>query len=334
MGAEFAMPANLTAQYHKAEERFRAATTDDEKLAGLEEMLRHIPKHKGTEKMQADIKRRIKKLRSCGGKKGGTRHAAPVYYVKKEGAGQIALAGPPNSGKSSLLAKLTHASPEVADYPFTTRLPQPGMMPFENIQIQLVDLPPLDLEYSESWVPQAVRAADAVAVVVNLGDADVLEHLTGGVEILEEAKIAIGRKREELPHGFAHKPTLVVANGSDAPGAKGTFEAFFDLEREKFKRFLMVSAATGEGLEELQRAFFELLDVVRVHTKTPGKKAEMDAPYTLPRGATVHDVAEHVHKDIASGFKYARIWGGGKYDGQMVQRDYVVEDNDVIELHG
>ena len=177
-------------------------------------------------------------------------------------------------------------------------------------------------------------AAGAGGVVVSLGDADVLEHPIGVVDILEKAKIAIGRKPEELPHGFAHKPALVVANGGDAPEAKETFEALLDLEREKFDRFLMVSAATGEGLEELQRAFFELLDVVRVHTKTPGKKAKMDAPYTLPRGSTVHDVAEHVHKDIASGFKYARIWGEGKYDGQMVQRDYVVEDNDIIELHG
>lgn len=327
------MPANLTPQYKEAEDRFRTATTNEEKVAALEEMLRQIPKHKGTEKMQADIKRRLKKLRSGGGKKGGTKHATPVYYVKKEGAGQIALVGPPNSGKSTLLARLTHATPEVADYPFTTRLPQPGMMPFENIQIQLVDLPPLDEQYSEPWVPQAVRNADAVAIVLNLGDPDVLEHLDGVIELLDRAKIAIGREPAELPYGFVHKRTLVVASGSDRPEAAATLGVLMDLEQERFETFLSVSGTTGANMEELRRRLFGLLGVVRVHTKTPGKKAELDAPYVLPRGATVFDVAERVHKDVAESLKFARIWGEGKYDGQMVQRDYTVEDNDIIELH-
>lgn len=327
------MPANLTPQYKKAEDSFRSAATDPERIEALEEMMRLIPKHKGTEKMQADIKRRLKKLRSGSGKKGGARHAAPVYYVKKEGAGQIALTGPPNSGKSLLLGKLTHATPEVADYPFTTRLPQPGMMPFETIQIQLVDLPPLDWEYSESWLPQAVRNADAVALVLNLGDPEVLEHLIGVVDLLEKAKVSVGRAPEKLPHGFLHKRTLVVANGCDAPKADETLQVLRELEREKFDCFIAVSALTGENLDGLRRAFFDLLEIVRVHTKTPGQKAALDAPYVFPRGSTVLDVAEHVHKDVAASMKYARLWGEGKYDGQMVQRDYVVEDNDIIELH-
>ena len=327
------MPANLTPQYRDAEDRFRTAVTNAEKIEALDEMMRLIPKHKGTEKMQADIKRRLKKLHGGTAKKGAARHTAPVYYVKKEGAGQIALAGPPNSGKSSLVARLTHATPEVAAYPFTTRLPLPGMMLFENIQIQLVDLPPLDLEYSESWVPQAVRNADAVALVLHLGDPEVLEHLTAVVEQLEKAKIVVGRMPAELPYGFVHKRALVVANGSDAPGAADTLGVLRELWQEKFDCYLAVSAVTGDKLEELRRGFFDLLEIVRVHTKTPSKKAELNAPYVLPRGSTVAELADRVHKDIAARFKYARIWGEGKYDGQMVHRTYVVEDNDIIELH-
>ena len=136
------MPANLTPEYLAAEEEFKSAQSHEEKIAALERMLSTVPKHKGTEKLQADIKRRLSRERKEGHKKGGAR-TVPFWLVKKEGAGQVALIGPPNAGKSSLLAALTNARPEVADYPFTTHAPTPGMMAYENIQVQLIDLPPV-----------------------------------------------------------------------------------------------------------------------------------------------------------------------------------------------
>ena len=326
------MPANLTPEYLKAEQRFKEARSSAEKIVALEEMLTAIPKHKGTEKMQAELKRRLKKLRGTGQKKSAAKHALPVYYVKHEGAGQVALVGPPNSGKSSLLAALTHATPEVADYPFTTRLPLPGMMPFENIQIQLVDLPPLHADFPESWVPQAIRNADAIALVLNLGDASVLEQLTELLAQLEQAKISIGQRGGEPAWGFLSKPALLVGSHCDLPGAEDNFQVLAELWRERF-RLLSVSARTGENLELLRRALFELLGIVRVYTKIRGSKPDRANPFVLPRGATVRDVAERVHKEIVTRLKFARIWGAGKFDGQMVQRDYLVEDNDVIELH-
>ncbi|MCX6553014.1 MAG: 50S ribosome-binding GTPase, partial [Acidobacteria bacterium] len=123
------MPANLSPEYHRAEERLRGARSPDEKIAALEEMLRVIPKHKGTDHMQADLKGRIAKLRKEIGKKGGK--GGFTFIVPREGAGQVAIAGPPNSGKSSLVRALTRATPAVGSYPFTTREPVPGMMPFE-----------------------------------------------------------------------------------------------------------------------------------------------------------------------------------------------------------
>lgn len=327
------MPANLTPQYLEAEQAYKAATTTPEKIAALEHMLAVIPKHKGTEKMVADLRRKIATLRkeSAREHRAGPSRGAPIYQVEKEGAGQVVLAGAPNTGKSALVARLTHARPEVADYPFTTRAPMPGMMRFEDIQIQLVDLPPLDPQYGEAWVPQAVRNADAVMIVVDLAAIELLDEIENTAALLDKAKIAVG-PRESLAYGYVQKPALVVANKVDLPGARANFEAFCELYAERFPA-VAVSAETGEGLEELQRAIFDLLGIVRVYSKEPGKKADLTAPYVLKRGATVADLAGRVHKDILTHLKYARVWGHGKFEGQMVHRDHRLSDRDVVELH-
>ncbi len=315
------MPANLSPEYLDAEKKFKAARTTPEKLEALGEMLATIPKHKGTEKMQADLKRRLSKLRGEAQKKGGTAHAQPFYQVKKEGAGQLVLLGAPNTGKSLLLCRLTHAAPEVADYPFTTRRPTPGMMPFENVQFQLVDLPPISLEFTEYWLPVLVRQADGALLVVDLAAPDLLDEIESTRSLLEDRRISLEDRK-----------TLLVANKMDLPGAAENFPVLKDLYESQFP-MVAVSAETGQGLEELRRAVFTLMGVVRVYTKAPGKKADRSAPYVLKRGATAYDVATHVHKDIAVRLKFARIWSAGKYEGQMVDRSYRVEDEDIIEFH-
>ena len=328
------MPANLSPDYLAAEKRYKAAKTPAERVAAVEEMLATIPKHKGTEKMQADLKRRLSKLRGEAHKKGGAAHAAPVYQVEKEGAGQIALAGPPNSGKSLLVRRLTHALPEVADYPYTTRLPTPGMMRFEEIQFQLVDLPPVSADAMESWLPQAVRQADAVALVVDLASDDVLEQVEATRALLEAHKVELGTPPSEgnLPPGVAVRRTLVAGNKLDLPGAPGNLAVLRELLGGRFP-IVAFSAETAEGLDGFRRAVFDLMEVIRVYTKVPGKKADMGAPYVLPRSATALDAARHVHKDFASQLRFARVWGHGKFEGQMVHRDYCLEDGDIIEFH-
>ena len=176
------MPANLTPEYRRAEKEFRAAKTPHGKLACLEHMLRVMPKHKGTDHMQADLKRRISRLREQNEHKSGKAKRAPVSKVEKEGAGQIVLLGAPNSGKSQLLAALSNAHVNVADYPFSTHLPQPGMMHFEDVQIQLVDTPPVTADYMEMWMPDTVRRADRALLVVDLGN-DTLLACSGNLEI-------------------------------------------------------------------------------------------------------------------------------------------------------
>src|SRR3989442_3466429 len=170
------MPANLTPQYMEAERRFKQANSVPEKIAALEEMMATIPRHKGTEKLQADLKKKMSALRkeSEQKKSGGPRHS---FVVEREGARQLPLIGAPNSGKSQLVRALTHATPEVADYPYTTRIPIPGMLIFENVRLQLLDLPPISPEYTESWVPQIIRNSDAVLWIIDLSDDGVLDKL-------------------------------------------------------------------------------------------------------------------------------------------------------------
>lgn len=325
------MPANLTPEYLEAEQRFKSAKTTEEKIEALEEMYSTIPKHKGTEKMQAEIKRRLSKLRTAQAKRPARRVDA-MHRVDKEGAGQVALAGPPNSGKSALLRRLTHATPEVAEYPFTTRLPIPGMLQFEDVQIQLVDLPPVHPDFHESWLYQVIRNADAVLLVVDLSDPDLLEDSDTALEELRKAKVELGSGPLPEAPGWMAKKTLLIGNKLDAPDAKDALEILRELYGARFP-ILPVSAESGEGLEEMGRALFDLLELVRVYTKIPGKKLEPTAPYVLKRGTRLMNLAALVHHDFVTQLKYARVWGHGRFEGQMVNREYLLEDRDVIELH-
>lgn len=321
------MPANLTPQYREADRKFKTATTPQDKLAALEEMLAIIPKHKGTEKMQADLKRRIAKLRARAQQKRSAARGRPFYHVDREGAGQIALVGAPNVGKSSLLRALTNAQPEIADYPFTTRVPLPGMMTYENVQVQLIDLPPVTPEATEGWLYSIIRGADAVALVADLSSDDLLAQTDQVRALLEQAKLALPAEPRE-PH---QKRTLVVANKIDAAGAPSRLALY--RQAGGALTTVPVSATQGTGLGELRGALFHLLGVVRVYSKAPGRKADDSAPFILKRGATVLDAAQAIHKDFVARLKYARLWGADEYQGQMVGRDHVLEDGDMIELH-
>jgi small GTP-binding protein len=328
------MPANLTPQYLDAEKRFRQAKTAAEKISALEDMLALIPKHKGTEKMQADLKRRLSKAREEAQKKGKAGARGHTYHVPREGAGQVVLVGPPNSGKSTLLAMLSNTTPEVGDYPFTTRKPLPGMMDFENIKIQLMDLPPIAVGWTEGWVYALIRNADLALVLVDLASDDVFEQVEQIKDQLAAHKIRLmGQASDESADGGEiAKRALLVGNKEDVEHAEERGAFLAELYAADFP-VLTVSAASGSNLEALRRALYDGLGVLRVYTKSPGKKPEHDTPFVLKQGSTILDVAEAVHKDIAAGLKFARVWGADTFEGQRVTRDYMVQDGDVIELH-
>ncbi|MBI4447017.1 MAG: TGS domain-containing protein [Acidobacteria bacterium] len=319
------MPANLTPEYLQAEARFKAASTPAEKVAALEEMLRSIPKHKGTEKMQADIKRRLSQARKESQKKKPAASQKSHHQVEREGAGQIVLGGPPNSGKSQLLATLTHAHPEIAEFPFTTRVPQPGMMPFEDVQIQLVDMPPLAPGFVEPWELAILKNADAVLLIFDVNDPELLDQTEFTLRILKERGVE---------PGSAGKPRLLVfGNKVDVPGGVDNFTIWKELFENRFSAEPL-SAKSPADMTALKGKLFELLEIVRVYTKAPGRKVEENAvPYVLKRGSTVTDVATLVHKDLALHFKFARVWGKTRFNGQMVERSYLLEDGDCVEIH-
>ena len=339
------MPTNVTAEYKKAEQAFREAREAPEKLQCLKEMLRTIPKHKGTEHLQRDIKTRIKLLNDelSGPRKGGAR-TGPSHSVRPEGGAQLALLGPPNSGKSQLHHHLTGARSEIGPYPFTTQILLPGMMPYEDIHFQLVDLPPVSNDYFEPWVANALQTADATLLVIDISNPDCIDHIDQVIAQLDQRKItlidqfvteklAIETDDETVDDPFRIElPTILVANKIDLAAGRGELDALNDLVSYNFPS-VAVSALTGANLESFPRMVFEKMKIVRVYTKIPGKPADTDKPFTLKLGGTVSDVARQIHKDFENTFRFARIWGKNVFAGQQVGPDHVLEDLDILEIH-
>jgi uncharacterized protein len=339
------MPANLSPEYKAAEAAFRKARDPRERLAGLREMLRTIPKHKGTDHLQADIKRRIRELAGEleGPRKGGTR-TAPALVIRPEGAAQLALLGPPNSGKSALHARLTGSNAHVAPYPFTTQYPEPGMMPHEDIHFQLVDLPAVSPAHPVPWLASALQTADAGLLVVDLTESECVEQFQALHALLAERRVALsalwdaadadedGASEERDPFAL-RLPTLMLAAKADYLGeVEAQLEAFRELTGARYPAFC-VSGETGYGLGQLGPWLFRALRIVRVYTKTPGHPAEKDKPFTVRQGESVEDIARLVHKDLARTLRYARVWGRSGHDGQHVGREHALADGDIVELH-
>jgi len=314
------MPANLPPQYFEAEKRFREAKTPADKIDALEDMLAIMPKHKGTDHLKAELRARIAKLTQMAGKKLATQRASMM--IEKEGAAQVVVIGMPNSGKSRLVATVTNASPTVADYPFTTHQATPGMMEFENIKIQLIDTPPITEQNMEWWLPHMIRRADGILIIVDLSDAP-LDQLETLITELENKRIAILENQLK---------TLIVGNKIDLDNARQNYQALLDKYGGRLP-LIAISARDGTGLEELKHKTYQVLNIIRVYTKTPGQKPDFTDPIILERGSTLEDAAAEVHKDFAAQLKYARIWGSGKHDGIMAKRNHVLEDGDIIELH-
>jgi ribosome-interacting GTPase 1 len=340
------VPANLTPEYRAAEAAFRKARDPGERLEWLREMLRVIPKHKGTDHLQGDIKRRIKELSAeLERPKAGGAHGGPALVVRPEGAAQIALLGPPNAGKSSLHRRLTGSDAQVAPYPFTTQYPEPGMISHEGIHFQLVDLPAVSPEHPVPWLASALQTADACLLVTDLDDPAGPEEMAAVHVILRERRVTLthqwesgGAPAETAAEGnedpFALRlPTLLVANKADRVGdAAGELRALLELTELRYPAFV-VSAETGHGLGDIGPWLFTHLGIVRVYTKVPGHPPNRERPFALRRGQTVEDVARLVHKDLARSLRYARVWGTSGFDGQQVGSEHPVADGDVVELH-
>jgi ribosome-interacting GTPase 1 len=342
------LPANLSADYLKAEEKYRGATTNEERLVCLEEMFTTLPKHKGTEKMQADIKTRISKLKKemAAPAKGGAKRA-DWFHVEKQGAGQVVVMGAPNCGKSALVRELTGLHAEVAPYPFTTTVPAAGMMEFEGIQIQLVDMPPVAPD-SPAWLFHIMRTADLLVWMLDLSDDGLLETTEQTQMLLDKARIVCASPKDEgqrtndesgptseleTRNSELATPKKCLRLGAKADDAQAMDRLAILRELIGDVEVLPVSVEHHTGLEELKRRLFTMLEIIRVYTKKPGKPVELRDPVVLPIGSTMTDAALHLHKDFAQNLQFARLWNDSGYDGQRVERGHVLQDKDILEFH-
>jgi ribosome-interacting GTPase 1 len=339
------VPANLSPEYKAAELAYRKAREPRERLEGLREMLRTIPKHKGTERLQADIKARIKDLSEelDTARRGGAR-SGPALVVHHEGAAQIALIGPANAGKSLLHARLTASDARDAPYPFTTQVPLPGMLSFEDVHFQLVDLPAISTEHHVPWIVSTLQSADAALLIVNLAEPACLEQIDDVNAELRNKRVTLTAQWDAPAPSVAHEqtdddpfalrlPTLLLANHADrVRDARVEVATLLELSGLAYPA-LAVSAATGLGLGDIGAWLFEHLRVVRVYTKLPGHAADLQRPFTIRAGQTVRDVARLVHKDLERSVRYARVWGHSGFDGQHVGPEHTLFDRDVVELH-
>jgi len=331
------MPTNVTPQYRKIEEEYRRASDPGEQLRLLQEMMAEIPKHKGTEHVRADLKRKMAALRAePGGHKAGASRQTSAFQIDHEGAGQIVLVGMANVGKSALLDALTNSRPEVSPSPFTTWEPLPGMMPIDNVQVQLIDTPPLNEEFMKPELFQLIRQADILALVIDLAAFPIDQYETA-MRLLAEHKIAPAqhydsfRKGHPDATGVAFIPAVVLANKADDEAADEDFDVLEELLASDLP-LLPISATTLRHVDAFKAYIFETLGIVRIYGKPPGKEPNFTAPFVMYQGGTVEHFAAQVHGDLLRTLKSARVWGTGVYDGQTVSRDHVLHDGDIVEL--
>jgi small GTP-binding protein len=327
------MPTNLPADYFNAEERFRSATTTEDKIKHLEEMMGTIPKHKGTDHLRADLRKKLSKLKTAATSKKTSKKQVSAYHINKEGAGQIIIIGTTNVGKSSLVANQTNADPEISAVPFTTWSAMPGMMMIDNIQVQLIDTPPFSEEYIDPEFLNLIRRVDLVLIMIDL-HAHPVQQFEFVLQKLQENRIAPKHLEGKIEvEGFIlHVPTLVVVNKYDSEEFEEHYQIFQELLGQEYP-MVPVSVQTGHNMDTLKQTIFEKLGVIRVYSKAPGKDVDKTAPFVVDQGIELGDFAGKVHKDFQKNLKSAKIWGtSADFPGQMVSRDHVLEDEDVVEL--
>jgi len=275
------MPVNPGIAYQKAEQEYVQARTDSQRLIALKKMLTLVPKHKGSEKLQKQIKEKIAKIRYKKEKEIKQKKAQHTEIIKKEGAAAVVLVGTVNSGKSTLLAKLTNSKVKIAEYPFTTKKPELGIIDYKGIKIQVIEVPAIIKNFNETekapYFLSLIKSADLIVLLFkNAEEKKLLDSELSDIEI----------------------PKLIYNNE-----------------------------------EDFKDRIWNKLDLIKVHTKMPGKKPNYP-PVALKKGSTIEDLAEHVHKDFIRNFKFARIWGkSAKFQGQNISLNHVLQDEDTVELH-
>ena len=291
------MPVNPGIQYQLAEREFQEADTTAAKLKALHRMMATVPRHKGSESLQKEIKEKIAKYKKLSEKEKKAKKGSSYLSLKREGDASVILWGITNSGKSTLLTQLTNAKPEISEYEFTTKKPEVGVLDYKGVKIQLVELPAIVGDYVK-----INRGAFYMSIIRNF---DLIIYI---LDQTRDIKYQLDLLSEELKKNDIEKKVILY-------GTKG--EARFSM-----------------NLDELKDEIWNNLDLIKVYTKSVDKKKPDYPPIALKRSSTVKDLAFNVHKDFVKKFKFARIWGKSvKFDGSRVGLDHVLDDEDIVELH-
>lgn len=356
------MPVNATTDYFLAEKKFNDAKTTTEKIKALEEMLRTSPSHKSSENLRASIKQRLAKYRGLLEKEKTTKGSGFSVSIKKDCSAQVIIIGFPNSGKSYLLSKLTNAKPEIADYEFTTKRPEVGIMEYTGVKIQIIEIPALfeGFIYKDKGPSffSVIRNADLVLFLIDEAkdteeqlrilnsefekayirlnkkrpDITIKRHATGGLSFIGNS----GNKIETLKKILMENS---IFNATVEFHEKVSLEELQDCLNEKITYLPCIFVKnkkqgwTQKDLGEIKNKIWENLNLIRIFTKTPGKEKDWP-PVAMKNDSTINNLALVIHKDFLRKFKYARVWGNSaKFPGQRIGLDHVLEDNDIIEIH-
>ncbi len=301
------MPTNVTIYFQKAEQEYHLAKTTEQKILALKKMISLAPKHKSAENLRKLLKRRLSKLKYAKEKE-TKKTKSKKQGIKKQDI-QAVLIGLTNSGKSSLLSILTNASPEIASYEYTTKSPIIGTLDYEDIKIQLIDMPAIENELCDLGI---VNTADTLLIVI-----DSLEQLKEIESFLENAP----------------KNRIIVFNKIDllSEEQKRKISAF--LQSKKYN-FILFSCRTTQNLKEVKDKIFQSFYKIRVYTKQPGQKVDKTTPIILPEDSTVKDAAEKILHGLSSKIKECRVTGpSSKFPNQKTGLNHILKDKDIVEFH-
>ena len=295
---------NQSPFYQRAEQEYQEATSDEERIACLEIMMKEVPKHKSSENMRKNLTNRYKKLKMnvAKQKKSGKGGQAGI----KKADMQVVLTGFPNSGKSTLFKTLTSLNTKISPHPFTTFKPQLGTFHFEDAPIQIIDTPSFP-NHDKSLI----NSTDTLLFVI--------ENLNQ----IQEA--------EKFLYRTSAKIILIINKLEDYDKRKTEANL-----KSKFKKYDYIiidcQDPTKSELEKLKKKIFKTFPIIRIYTKEP-KKEPSKEPMIIKKNSTFKDAAEKILKGMSKKIKRARVWGpSSKFGGQVIGLEHVLKDKDVIEF--